>query len=98
MAASKTQGRKKGRYQQASRVLRMLDELRGHYTGLTVDELGERFDVVARQVRRDLDAIRDAGYELETIPSEVGPPRVRLVDPPLNKPVELTHSQRYALF
>jgi predicted DNA-binding transcriptional regulator YafY len=98
VASKKTSGRKKGTYTQTTRVLRMLDELRGHYMGLTMDELAERFEVVTRQVRRDLEAIREAGYELETVESDAGPARVRLLDPPIHKPIQLTQSERYALF
>ena len=89
-------GRKRGKFQQTVRVLGMLEELRVHYTGMTLDALAARFEVAARTVRRDLEVLQEAGHEILVTASEGEGTHVRLLDPPL-KPLSLTLSERYAL-
>lgn len=55
-------GRRRGGYSQAARLLRVLDRLAAHRYGVTIDSLAEEFDVTPRQMRRDLDAIEEAGH------------------------------------
>jgi predicted DNA-binding transcriptional regulator YafY len=89
-------GRKKGKFQQTVRVLRMLEELRLHHAGLTVQELADHFEITTRQVRRDLGVLEEAGHALE-MDSETGEgTRARLLDVPL-KSVQLSLRERYAL-
>jgi proteasome accessory factor B len=89
-------GRKKGKFQQTVRVLGMLDELRLHHAGMTLDELAEHFEVDPKTVRRDLAVLQEAGHEIELAAALGEGTRVRLLDPPL-KVLTLTLSERYAL-
>ena len=58
-------GRSQGTYSQAVRLLKMLDELRARTKGALLSDLAEEFGVSERQVRRDLIAIEQAGYNLQ---------------------------------
>jgi predicted DNA-binding transcriptional regulator YafY len=57
--------RAKGHYSQTARCIRLLDRLRGHRGGLLLAQLGQELGVGERQIRRDLDALDDAGYRCE---------------------------------
>lgn len=59
--------------------MRLLDTLRRH-VGLTVAEIATRFEITERQVRRDLDALEDAGYVLDRTIDDTGRARVRIAD------------------
>lgn len=72
-------GRKGGSYKQAARVLRLLDALRRH-VGLTIAEIAADFEITERQVRRDLDAIEEAGYALDRTIDDEGRARARLAN------------------
>jgi predicted DNA-binding transcriptional regulator YafY len=89
-------GRKGGAYKQTLRVLGMLDMLRGARHGVEVSRLAEELEVTERQIRRDLDALELAGYELERVQPESGSVRVRLADPQL-RGIQITLRERYAL-
>ena len=60
-------GRRKGKYSQAVRVIKMLDRLRGRRFGCSLLDLAEEFNISERQVRRDLEVLTESGYALETI-------------------------------
>lgn len=51
-----------GRYSDALRVLRLLDAIRG--SGRTLSELRASFQISAATLRRDLTALRQAGFEI----------------------------------
>ena len=53
-----------------SRLFALADYLRGRRTGVTAEQLAERFSVTVRTIYRDLDALRDADLPLE---AERGP-------------------------
>jgi predicted DNA-binding transcriptional regulator YafY len=53
-----------------SRLFALADYLRGRRTGVTAEQLAERFNVTVRTIYRDLDALRDAALPLE---AERGP-------------------------
>jgi predicted DNA-binding transcriptional regulator YafY len=53
-----------------SRLFALADYLRGRRTGVTAEELAERFGVTVRTIYRDLDALRDAALPLQ---AERGP-------------------------
>lgn len=60
-------GRRRGGYSQAARVLRILDRLSAHRYGVTLEQLADEFEVSVRQVRRDLEAIEEAGHPIQTL-------------------------------
>jgi predicted DNA-binding transcriptional regulator YafY len=53
-----------------SRLFALADYLRGRRTGVTAEQLAERFGVTVRTIYRDLDALRDASVPLQ---AERGP-------------------------
>jgi predicted DNA-binding transcriptional regulator YafY len=60
-----TKGRSKGKYCQAVRLLKILDELRARASGALLSDLAEELAVSERQIRRDLEAIEQAGYAVQ---------------------------------
>ena len=89
-------GRSKGRYRQATRLLRILDYLRSRKFGASLEELAEEFRVTQRQVRRDLDAIDEAGYGTTIDLNADGRARVK-VEGTSARAVPLTIGERYVL-
>jgi predicted DNA-binding transcriptional regulator YafY len=53
-----------------SRLFALAEHLRGRRTGVTADQLAERFGVTVRTIYRDLDSLRDAAVPIQ---SERGP-------------------------
>jgi len=53
-----------------SRLFALAEYLRGRRTGVTADQLAERFGVTVRTIYRDLDALRDASLPVQ---AERGP-------------------------
>lgn len=68
-------GRKQGKYSQTARVLRLASYLGARSRGATLEELAAEFEVTARQARRDLGALEEAGYSIETRQDDDGPLR-----------------------
>jgi len=56
--------------QRKSRLFALAEYLRGRRTGVTAEQLAERFGVTVRTIYRDLDALRDASLPLQ---AERGP-------------------------
>ena len=92
----KRSGRKQGAYSQATRLLRLLDHLRGRYYGCLLSDLAADFAVTPRQMRRDLATLEDAGYSIDYRPSDDGRTKVRLTEG-RTRGVALTIRERYAL-
>ena len=88
-------GRRKGKYTQAARVLRILDRIRGRRQGVPFSELASLFEVSEAQVRRDLMALEEAGYALEYLLRE-GRSAVRLLEAS-SRGVPITRRERYTL-
>jgi hypothetical protein len=65
--AGNGRGRRPGRYQQATRVLLLLDELAARRRGMALRELADELQVTERQIRRDLAAIELAGYPVQPV-------------------------------
>lgn len=89
-------GRKKGKYQQGTRVLRMIAALRRRHEGMTVSELAEMFEISTKQVGRDLQLFEDEGCQVERLKSAGELMRIVVRDPPLKR-IDLTLRERYAL-
>src|SRR6516165_10606078 len=53
-----------------SRLFALAEYLRGRRTGVTAEQLAERFGVTVRTIYRDLDALRDASLPVQ---AERGP-------------------------
>lgn len=88
-------GRRRGKYSQTTRVLRLLDRLKSRDQGASVAELAGELEVSERQIRRDLAALEEAGHALESVSIE-DRSGVRLSE---TRPagVRLTLRERYAL-
>lgn len=54
------------------RVFRLLDHLSSRRWGVGYRELAAEFDVTERTIRRDLEVLRDAGFELEATTTDEG--------------------------
>lgn len=63
--SNKKPGKPAKKYSQAARLHDVIRILEARY-GVTVDELAEECGVTRRTIYRDLDAIRDAGYPLDS--------------------------------
>ena len=90
------QGRGKGRYRQATRLLRILDYLRARHFGATLEELANEFHVTERQIRRDVDAIDEAGYATTLSLTADGRARVQ-VEGTSARAVPLSLRERFGL-
>ncbi|MBI2377286.1 MAG: WYL domain-containing protein [Deltaproteobacteria bacterium] len=88
-------GRKQGVYSQATRIIRLLEVLTSRGQGAALASLAEELGVSERQMRRDLAALRQAGYLIEdaTIDGKIG---VRLKEKRAGS-VTLTLRERYTL-
>src|SRR5579883_2439629 len=51
--------------QRKSRLFALAEYLRGRRTGVTAEQLAERFGVTVRTIYRDLDALRDAALPVQ---------------------------------
>jgi predicted DNA-binding transcriptional regulator YafY len=65
MAKGKTPGRATGSHKQALRVLALVQHLEAHRGLLPTSEVARELGVSERQIRRDADALIDAGYAIE---------------------------------
>ncbi len=90
------QGRRQGKYRQATRLLRLLEYLRSRRFGATLVELAEEFGVTERQIRRDVDALDEAGHAIEPSLTADGRARVQ-VSGVRARSVPLTLRERYVL-
>lgn len=89
-------GRRKGKYGQAARTLRILEQLKSSPDGALLAPLAADLGISERQLRRDLEALDEAGftYELVTVDRRAA---ARLTD---QRGIDLRLSQRerFALF
>jgi predicted DNA-binding transcriptional regulator YafY len=88
--------RQKGKYNQTARVMRILDRLKAQPDGATLAVFAEEFAVTVRQIRRDLDALDQAGHSWEHVMLGKNP-GVRLTER-TGIDVTLSQRERYALF
>ena len=88
-------GRRKGKYSQAARVIRLLEHLRSRRYGANYGQLAAEVDVTERQIRRDLDALDEAGFAIDTTIVD-GRTGVRLVDPS-STGIRLSIRERFTL-
>lgn len=88
-------GRKRGKHTQAARVLRLLDRLAGRRHGVALSVLADELEVTERQVRRDVEALIDAGHDVVVGPRD-GRATVRLVSAS-TRAVVVTRRERYTL-
>lgn len=90
-------GRPAGKYTQATRLLLLYHRLESSPRGVHIDELAREFDVTSRSIRRDLEALTEAGIEIESVDID-GERRVRLARTGRStEPIRLTRFQRYSL-
>lgn len=89
-------GRRTGKYRQATRLLRLLEYLRGRHFGAPLAELADEFAVTERQIRRDLAALDEAGFSTEHSLTPDGRSRVK-VEGTRPRSVPLTLRERYGL-
>lgn len=94
--ASEKRGRKQGTYRQTKRVFALVDHLSARRAPVLEDELADRFGVVRRQIKRDLVAIEEVGFEVERTELE-GRPAVRLRGSRAPHPIRLSLRERYTL-
>ncbi|MAQ13726.1 MAG: hypothetical protein CMN30_02900 [Sandaracinus sp.] len=94
--ASGKRGRKQGTYRQTKRVFALVDHLSARRAPVLEDELAERFGVVRRQIKRDLAAIEEVGFDFERSELE-GRPAVRLRGSRAPHPIRLSLRERYTL-
>jgi predicted DNA-binding transcriptional regulator YafY len=88
-------GRKQGKYSQCVRVMRLAERLAGRKTGLRLTELAAELEVTERQIRRDLEALGEAGYDVDMHVVE-GRASVRLRDQSA-RALMVTRRERYTL-
>lgn len=89
-------GRRQGKYRQATRLLLLLEYLRSRRFGATLTELAEEFEITERQIRRDLEALDEAGHSAELSLTTDGRTRVHLPGV-RSRSVPLTLRERYVL-
>ena len=58
---------RRGDLNHISRVLRVLDELRGFRRGRRLSEIAAQLGASERTIRRDLADLRSAGFEIESV-------------------------------
>lgn len=86
---------RRGDLSHTSRVLRVLDELRGFRRGRRLSEVAAELRVSERTVRRDLADLRAAGFEIEAV-SIGGRAGARLVERSYST-IPVTRRERYTL-
>ena len=91
-----TSGRQKGKYRQATRLLRLLEYLRSRRYGATLSDLAQEMAVTERQIRRDLAALEEAGFAATLSLSRDGRTTVQLPGE-RGRGVQLTLRERYGL-
>lgn len=67
MTTTERPGRRKGKYGQAARTLRILEELKASPDGAPLAPLAAELGISERQLRRDLEALDEAGFTYELI-------------------------------
>lgn len=86
---------RKGRYSQVARALRILDLLRGHRHGVQLADLAEAVKISVSQVRRDLQALEEAGHSID-YPQPDGRAGARLLEKSYSE-IPITRRERYML-
>lgn len=72
--------KRKERGRQLRRILRLVRKLEHSRSGLTIEELGDELDVGRRTVYRDLRALEEAGFRLETSGGDGTPTKWRFTE------------------
>ena len=86
---------RRGDLNHTSRVLRVLDELRGFRRGRRLSEVAAQLGASERTIRRDLADLRSAGFEIESV--EIGGRAgARLVERTYSN-IAITRRERYTL-
>jgi predicted DNA-binding transcriptional regulator YafY len=86
---------RRGDLNHTSRVLRVLDELRGFRRGRRLSEIAAQLGASERTIRRDLADLRSAGFEIESV--EIGGRAgARLVERTYSN-IAITRRERYTL-
>ncbi|HEU4729533.1 MAG TPA: WYL domain-containing protein, partial [Kofleriaceae bacterium] len=86
---------RRGDLNHISRALRVLDELRGFRRGRRLSEIARLVGASERTVRRDLDDLRSAGFEIESVAIE-GRAGARLAERTYSS-IAITRRERYTL-
>jgi proteasome accessory factor B len=86
---------RRGDLNHISRVLRVLDELRGYRRGRRLSEIATQLRASERTIRRDLADLRSAGFEIENV-AIGGRAGARLVERTYSN-IAITRRERYTL-
>jgi len=86
---------RRGDLNHISRVLRVLDELRGFRRGRRLSEVAAQLGASERTIRRDLADLRSAGFEIESV-EIAGRAGARLVERTYSN-IAITRRERYTL-
>jgi predicted DNA-binding transcriptional regulator YafY len=86
---------RRGDLNHISRVLRVLDELRGFRRGRRLSEIARQLGASERTIRRDLSDLRSAGFEIENVDLG-GRAGARLIERTYSN-IAITRRERYTL-
>ena len=86
---------KRGDLNHVSRTLRVLDELRGFRRGRLLSEIAAQLGASERTIRRDVNDLRSAGFEIESL-TIAGRAAARLVEKTYSN-IAITRRERYTL-